>query len=94
MKIPDQMKIVLHKEIALMHYQFMMERVCKVLLLGITIHGRRLRGGGVLLGAIDPLPFACFALFIYYKKFNISLNFFNETFTLFLKQLKVNFKNQ
>ena len=48
MKIPDQMKIVLHKEIALMHYQFMMERVCKVLLLGITIHGRRLRGGGVI----------------------------------------------
>ena len=53
-------------------------------------------GGGGSLGAIDSPPppsFECFALFIYYKNFNILLNFFNETITLFLKQLEVNFKN-
>ena len=41
-----------------------------------------------------PPPFAYFALFIYYKNFNILLNFLNEIITLFLKQLEVNFKNQ
>ena len=53
--------------------------------------------GGGLLGAIDsrppPLPFECFALFIYYKNFNILLNFFNETITLLVKQFEGNFKN-
>ena len=47
-------------------------------------------GGARSLGAID----APFVLFIYYKSLNILLNFFNETITLFLKQLEVNFKDQ
>ena len=47
-------------------------------------------GGARSLGAID----APFVLFIYYKSLNILLNFFNETITLFLKQLEVIFKDQ
>ena len=41
-----------------------------------------------------PPPFDCFPLFIYYKNFDILLNFFNETTTLLLKQLEANFKYQ
>ena len=39
-------------------------------------------------------PFEGFALLIYYKNFNILLNFFNETITLFLEQLELNFQYQ
>ena len=43
------------------------------------------------LGAVSPPPlFECFALLISYKNFIILLNFFNETITLFLKQLEPN----
>ena len=38
-----------------------------------------------------PPLLECFVLFIYYKNFNNLLNFFNETITLFLKQLETNF---
>ena len=51
-------------------------------------------GWGVVRCDRHPPPFECFALFIYYKNFNILLNLFNETITLFQKQLQANFKYQ
>ena len=52
------------------------------------------RGGGGWGGARSlGASAAPFVLFIYYKSLNILLNFFNETITLFLKQLEVNFKD-
>ena len=48
------------------------------------------RGGRFVRCDQSPPPFECFALLISYKNFIILLNFFNETITLFLKQLEPN----